>query len=371
MFRRPALICCLLSFVLSQPVWATEFGYSVNINFGAGNDPVLGSAGIFDDRIWNNFAEPSQDQPVSIISDVFGQRSQSAANLRWNATSIQTADRVKSENPNDVRLMQGYLDSPASIRLSNVDQVVPDQRGPVTYTVILYAYGGRDGARGQYQVNRFQRDHIDTGEFDGTFTQGINGNTLVFKDLISPDLLIDTSGFGPVNAMSLVYCRPGDFNGDGTVDVSDLDELSQAFKSGSGQLKYDVNFDLKVDFNDVLSWIKCSKGTCVGDVNLDGVFDSSDLVQLFQQGAYESGDVATWTSGDWNGDCKFDSSDLLFAFQEGCYQADGALALAGVCAPSLLADTPQAVPEPAASWLIGPALLVAVRRGRKPRPINA
>jgi hypothetical protein len=60
----------------------------------------------------------------------------------------------------------------------------------------------------------------------------------------------------------------------------------------------------------------------VGDSNLDRVFDSSDLVQVFQAGRYETpaADDATWAQGDWNGDRDFDSSDLVMAFQSGMYE---------------------------------------------------
>ncbi|MDG2385245.1 MAG: CotH kinase family protein [Pirellulaceae bacterium] len=59
-----------------------------------------------------------------------------------------------------------------------------------------------------------------------------------------------------------------------------------------------------------------------GDSNLDRVFDSSDLVQIFQQGKYESAtELASWTDGDWNGDARFDSRDLVFAFQRGSYSS--------------------------------------------------
>ena len=63
----------------------------------------------------------------------------------------------------------------------------------------------------------------------------------------------------------------------------------------------------------------------VGDANLDGVFDSSDLVQMFQAGEYEN-DVAgdsVWADGDFNGDGEFDSSDLVLAFQAGTYVVPG------------------------------------------------
>jgi hypothetical protein len=57
-----------------------------------------------------------------------------------------------------------------------------------------------------------------------------------------------------------------------------------------------------------------------GDANRNGRFDSSDLVQVFQHGRYDTGQPALWDQGDWNGDGFFDSSDLVVAFQTGNYQ---------------------------------------------------
>lgn len=52
-----------------------------------------------------------------------------------------------------------------------------------------------------------------------------------------------------------------------------------------------------------------------GDANLDGVFDSSDLVQIMSSGTYETGEAATWSEGDFNQDGKFDATDFIFAMQ--------------------------------------------------------
>jgi len=56
-----------------------------------------------------------------------------------------------------------------------------------------------------------------------------------------------------------------------------------------------------------------------GDSNFDGVFDSSDFVQVFQFAKYETGETATVEEGDWNGDGVFDSSDFVHAFEGGAY----------------------------------------------------
>lgn len=58
-----------------------------------------------------------------------------------------------------------------------------------------------------------------------------------------------------------------------------------------------------------------------GDVNGDGIFDSSDLLLVFQAGEYEDGNPgnSTFEEGDWDGDGDFTTSDLLLAFREGHY----------------------------------------------------
>ena len=61
-----------------------------------------------------------------------------------------------------------------------------------------------------------------------------------------------------------------------------------------------------------------------GDANGDGVFDSSDLVQVFRAGEYEDDVVgnSTFEEGDWDGDQDFTTSDLVLAFRLGMYVAE-------------------------------------------------
>ena len=63
--------------------------------------------------------------------------------------------------------------------------------------------------------------------------------------------------------------------------------------------------------------------TNFGDANLDGIFDSQDLVLIFQAGEYEDGTPgnSTWATGDWNCDGEFGTQDLVAAFQAGAYVA--------------------------------------------------
>jgi hypothetical protein len=64
---------------------------------------------------------------------------------------------------------------------------------------------------------------------------------------------------------------------------------------------------------------------CPGDANTDGLFNSTDLVQVFQRGEYEDSVAgnSTWSDGDWNNDNEFDSGDLVAAFQTGKYEQLG------------------------------------------------
>ena len=74
----------------------------------------------------------------------------------------------------------------------------------------------------------------------------------------------------------------------------------------------------------------------VGDVNADGLFDTSDLVQLLIHGEYEDGIAgnSTFEEGDWNGDGEFDVADLVLALQLGHYEtpavARGPVRAAGI-----------------------------------------
>ena len=62
-----------------------------------------------------------------------------------------------------------------------------------------------------------------------------------------------------------------------------------------------------------------------GDANGDGRFDSSDLVAVFVAGEYEDAipGNSTFAEGDWNGDGDFDSRDMVYVFQLGTYVAAG------------------------------------------------
>jgi hypothetical protein len=113
-----------------------------------------------------------------------------------------------------------------------------------------------------------------------------------------------------------------DFDQDGNVNVADIDLLCAAIKEGRFDRRYDLHADGTVDRLDLDLLVEGILRSSYGDANLDGRFDSSDLVQIFQRGEYDDTipGNSTWADGDWDCDGEFDSSDLVLAFQRGRYE---------------------------------------------------
>jgi hypothetical protein len=112
-----------------------------------------------------------------------------------------------------------------------------------------------------------------------------------------------------------------DLNGDGRISGADVDRLCDAIHNGDQ--RFDFTQDGQVDKLDLEYFVQKLLLSNFGDSNLDKVFDSRDLVTVFQAGLYDD-DVeqnATWSTGDWNCDGEFDSSDLVIAFQNGGFVA--------------------------------------------------
>ncbi|MCA9216618.1 MAG: dockerin type I repeat-containing protein, partial [Planctomycetales bacterium] len=128
----------------------------------------------------------------------------------------------------------------------------------------------------------------------------------------------------------------GDFNGNGLLDVEDIDQLTFQVVHHLQDLRFDSDFNGEVEQTDRDVWIRTIADTYYGDANLDGQFNSQDLVAVFQAAEYEDGNNlnSTWAEGDWNGDGDFTSRDLVFAFQDGGYE-NGPLVSVAVPEPSV------------------------------------
>jgi hypothetical protein len=138
----------------------------------------------------------------------------------------------------------------------------------------------------------------------------------------------------------------GDFDNDGQLDANDIDLLFAAIRAPSADPRFDLNGDGTLSDDDAVVLVEVHMNTYFGDANVDGMFDTADLVAVMQVGEYEDAidDNSGWADGDWTGDADFDSSDLVRALQSGCFEACGGPRPAA------------AVPEPSALSL---ALLAA------------
>ena len=130
----------------------------------------------------------------------------------------------------------------------------------------------------------------------------------------------------------------GDFNADGVLGIDDINTLAEAVQAGNADPQFDVNQDGAVNAEDYQHWVTEIKKTWLGDSTLDGVFDSGDMIAVFQAGEYEDGisGNSTWATGDWNGDGEFNSGDMIEAFGAGGYEAGPRAAVAAVPEPSSL-----------------------------------
>ena len=172
----------------------------------------------------------------------------------------------------------------------------------------------------------------------------INGYHITDKNLDIVGQLID------------VYL--GDFNDDRLLTLEDLEFLAEQTRQGSTLPIYDLNLDGTVDPKDRQYWVETLANTYVGDANLDGEFNSRDLVEVLRAGEFEDTLTlnSTWASGDWDGDGEFRTTDLLLALVAGGYER-GPRTAVGV------------VPEPtggpvSAMILLGTALWTCRRRRR-------
>ena len=123
--------------------------------------------------------------------------------------------------------------------------------------------------------------------------------------------IIDTRGQNPgANNFEFIASSgdglPGDFNNNGDLDNNDLDLLAEQQQTPTPDLSFDLNDDGLVNFDDRQVWVDDLTNTWIGDANLDGEFNSGDMVQVFVRGKYENDEIAGWEEGDWNGNQRFE-----------------------------------------------------------------
>ncbi|MCA9216987.1 MAG: right-handed parallel beta-helix repeat-containing protein [Planctomycetales bacterium] len=123
----------------------------------------------------------------------------------------------------------------------------------------------------------------------------------------------------------------GDFDDNGQLNAVDIDLLCAAIRADDDDGIFDVDESGSLDEGDMQFLLTQILHTASGDANLDGIFNSSDLVLVFQKGQYEDSIEGNsgWADGDWNCDGEFDTSDLVKAFQSGGYSSEARVGSTG------------------------------------------
>ena len=241
---------------------------------------------------------------------------------------------------------------------------------PGTYNVTLFL-GRTTDANGQFGKIWVESDingagepeEENTGDFSGTLPDvDPEGHPQTIEVEIKPGEYLwyghmeDNSGgiSGMIIRQTSGGGLAGDFNGDGVLDTADIDDLTARSASKTNPAAYDLNSDALVDVDDVGMWVKDLANSWIGDANMDGEFNSSDLVSVLSAGTYETGAEAVWSTGDFNGDGAANSSDLVAALSDGGYENGPRAAVASV-------------PEPATVSLLLAAGLSLVHLSRRRR----
>ncbi|MCP4192148.1 MAG: hypothetical protein GY768_16170 [Planctomycetaceae bacterium] len=144
----------------------------------------------------------------------------------------------------------------------------------------------------------------------------------------------DYSNFGMSIELATAVTS-GDYNSDGVVNVADINLQAEAIADTAPDLAtYDENSDGVVDIADRKILVGDHLNTWMGDADLSGQFDTTDLVVVFAVGKYETDASAGWEEGDWDGDGSFLTGDLVAAFADGGYEVGPKAAVATVPEPS-------------------------------------
>jgi hypothetical protein len=119
-----------------------------------------------------------------------------------------------------------------------------------------------------------------------------------------------TGANGVINAADIdyVYAQFRNSHILGSADWSDLNEAAYF------DLSADINGDLLVDSNDVCELVTVILGTTFGDVNLDGVADSNDLLIA----SSNLGRAGGWAMGDVDGDGMITADDIAIIISGTC-----------------------------------------------------
>ena len=160
---------------------------------------------------------------------------------------------------------------------------------------------------------------LDGNRISGTFERVPNGN----YDIDISKFFDAMGNLAEWRGSTRFTVIRGDIDESGIANDVDIDLMCSAIRGQEADDAYDLNGDGTIDMSDFDELILNMIGTAAGDANVDLVFNSQDLVAVFKSGEYEDSIFGNsqWSEGDWNCDGDFASSDLVTAFRVGNYTA--------------------------------------------------
>ncbi|MEM8681270.1 MAG: hypothetical protein AAGF97_18135, partial [Planctomycetota bacterium] len=145
--------------------------------------------------------------------------------------------------------------------------------------------------------------------FDSNGVLNLNGLEIRYNTLIGDasqifDVPVTEGGPNP------------DFDGDGSLNISDIDALVEMIDVGDHLRPFDLNGDGPVDADDLSLWLleagreNLASGQAYlrGDANLDGIVDGNDFIAW---SANKFQDIPKWSHGDFNADGRVDGQDFV------------------------------------------------------------
>ncbi len=186
--------------------------------------------------------------------------------------------------------------------------------------------GYEDIIRGyQWSWSTYEWFGNDGEQFGGRGYHLGGGDALLFLKDVDQDGDLEAVTFRVASSVEWVYTEGnGGLRGNVSVSVPRETVTDVGDLNSDGHLDFVYRVDPRIWLDgSTLNFREQVEPTPIGDVNSDGLFSSSDLVEVFKAGEYED-DVSlnsTWEEGDWNRDGDFDSGDLVLALQEGQYAA--------------------------------------------------
>ena len=100
----------------------------------------------------------------------------------------------------------------------------------------------------------------------------------IFNEALSDEQILSVMA-GDFSAWGVGGGLLGDFDASGALDEPDINLLSAEISGGGADQKYDLNQDGAVNSDDHRVWVSDLKKTWYGDADLDGEFNTTDLVQ--------------------------------------------------------------------------------------------